>query len=418
VGMSRRRMLRSLVAGAAGLMTVTPGSPFVPDSRATPSRRRPLALDPFEIRFPPEAITDLHRRIDAMRWPEMPFETGWDSGTDIQVLRELTEYWREEYDWFSVEDELNRLQHLRGPIEGENLHCVLYEGEGSAPRTPLLLLHGWPSTFLEFTEAAPGLLSASSGRSGFDLVVPSLPGFGFSDPPSQPGMNIGRIADRLHLLMLELGYERYGVQGGDWGAIVGSQMARRHPESLVGLHVNFVAGAPLPPDGEPMSAEEVSYREARERFQAEETGYSSIQGTRPQSLAFAQHDSPVGWLAWMLEKYWAWSDHDGDLWSTFTRDQILTTAMLYWLPGRILSAARIYQEAFSGPPGSVLAGRIEVPTGYARFPAEPWGPPREVVERSHNLVHYSEHPQGGHFPALEQPVRWADDVGEFFRSLV
>jgi microsomal epoxide hydrolase len=161
-----------------------------------------------------------------------------------------------------------------------------------------------------------------------------------------------------------------------------------------------------------------AYREERERFQGSETGYSAIQGTRPQSLALAQEDSPVGWLAWMLEKYWAWGDHGDDLWETFDRDDLLTTALLYWLPGRILSAARIYYESSNpvevSPGGS---GRVEVPTGYAHFPAEPWGPPRDVVERTYNLVHYSEMPRGGHFPALEQPELWSTDVARFFASI-
>ena len=217
--------------------------------------------------------------------------------------------------------------------------------------------------------------------------------------------------------MGQLGYERYGVQGGDWGAVIATQMALRHPDSLVGLHLNFIPGQLPPPDGVEPSAEEQAYREFRAHLQATETGYSAIQLTRPQSLAYAQQDSPVGWLAWMLEKYWAWTDHDENLWNTFTRDDVLTTAMLYWLPGRILSAARIYYETLNAAPGSLVAGRVDVPTGYARFPAEPWGPPREVAERSYNLVHYAEPTRGGHFPALEQPEIWSDEVSGFFAAL-
>ncbi len=217
--------------------------------------------------------------------------------------------------------------------------------------------------------------------------------------------------------MGELGYERYGVQGGDWGAIIATQMARLYPDALVGLHLNFVAAVPPPPDGVEPSPEEIAYREARSRFQRDETGYSGIQGTRPQSLTYAQQDSPVGWLAWMLEKYWAWSDHGDDLWDTFSRDDILTTAMLYWIPGRILSAARLYYESRNPIGGGQVGGRVEVPTGYARFPAEPWAPPLEIVERTYNVVHYSEPVRGGHFPALEQPELWAAEVAGFFDSL-
>jgi pimeloyl-ACP methyl ester carboxylesterase len=388
-----------------------------PASSARPSTRNARRMEPFVIDFDRTAIDDLHRRIDAARWPAIPFDTGWSAGTDDRVLRALVAYWREDYDWFRVQAELNELNHLRGPIGGELLHCVTYEAPGQKHSFPLLLLHGWPGSFREFTDAAPHLVAGAGGAGGFDLVVPSLPGFVFSEAPREPGMNPGRIADRLHLLMSELGHARYGVQGGDWGAIIGSQLARKYPESVVGYHTTFVASSPAPPAGTEPSPDEEAYRGQRARFQSDETGYSSIQGTRPQTLSYAQQDSPVGWLAWVLEKYHAWSDHGDDLWDTFERDAILTTAMLYWLPGNILSAARIYYETSYRPQPGMVGGRVEVPTGYAHFPAEPWGPPREVVERGHNLVHYTEMPRGGHFPALEQPELWAADVAGFFGSL-
>ncbi|MEX0856108.1 MAG: epoxide hydrolase [Gemmatimonadota bacterium] len=440
MSISRRELLRSLLhttgslavggsvlgalpAGRAGARLLAQVPPPAPETLSIAGTREPsvpnVEMEPYRIDFPPAAIEDLHRRIDATRWPEMPFETGWESGTNDAVLRELVAYWRNDYDWFAVQERLNQRTHLRGPIEGEQLHCVVYEGEGAdAPgRFPLLLLHGWPGSFHEFDAAAPRLAAGQGGAPGFDLVVPSLPGFAFSEAPRERGMNPTRIAERLHLLMGELGFERYGVQGGDWGSIIATQMARLHPEALVGLHLNFVASAPAPPDGVEPSAEEVAYRAARARFQGAETGYSSIQGTRPQSLAYAQNDSPVGLLAWILEKYWAWSDHGDDLWETFSRDDILTTVMLYWLPGRVLSSARIYYETSNPIPGTAIGGRVEVPTGYARFPAEPWGPPREVVERTYNLVHYSEPERGGHFPALERTMAWAEDVARFFGGL-
>ncbi|MFW5905121.1 MAG: epoxide hydrolase family protein [bacterium] len=401
------------------------------------------SLQPFGIDFSEAAVADLHRRIDRFRWPEMPFDTGWSAGTDGEVLRELVDHWRNDYDWFAVQDRLNELTHLKGPVEGEGLHCVVYRngggiddagddtgriggavgaggGAGAADAGgsfPLLLLHGWPGSFHEFHEAAPRLAAGIGGTQGFDVVVPSLPGFVLSDPPTERGMDPTRIAERLHALMGELGYGRYGVQGGDWGGIIGTQMARLFPDALVGLHLNFVASAPPPPEGVEPSPEEVAYREARARFSDAETGYSAIQGTKPRTLAYAQQDSPVGWLAWMLEKYWAWSDHGEDLWDTFSRDDVLTTAMLYWMPGRILSAARIYYETFNPVSDRRVGGRVEVPTGYARFPAEPWAPPVEVVERTYNVVRYTEPDRGGHFPALEQPEIWSEDVGRFFSEV-
>ncbi len=375
-------------------------------------------MQPFRINYTEHEIHDLHRRLDATRWPHIPFDSGWSSGTNDRVLRDLVGYWRHEYNWFETQEGLNSLTHLRGPIGGEeHLHCVLKRASGGGQRPPLLLLHGWSASFVEFLDGAEMLASGIGNEPGFDLVVPSLPGFVFSEAPRAPGMHAGRIAERMHGLMQELGFEQYGVQGGDWGAIIGTALARQQPDSVVGLHVNFVHPAPPPPKGERPSEEERAYLAFHNRFQAEETGYSWIQKTRPQTLAYAQQDSPVGLLAWILEKFWAWSDHGEDLWQTFNRDRFLTNVMLYWLPGCVLSSARIYYETFFNMPKEVRSGRVEVPTGYARFPAEPWSPPREVVERQYNLVHYSEPPRGGHFAAMEQPRLWAKDVSAFFSGL-
>jgi microsomal epoxide hydrolase len=371
-----------------------------------------MALRPFRIEFTERVIADLHRRIDATRFPEVSIDEGWQAGTNDGVLRELVRYWRQDYDWSAQQEWLNQLTHVRGPIDGEELHALLYTGPGSELRIPLLLIHGWPGSFVEFLEAAPLLAAGVDGEPGFDLVVPSLPGFGFSEAPRAVGMHPGAIAERLHGLMQALGYERYGVQGGDWGAIIGTALAGAHPEAVRALHVNFALGGPPPANGE-ISAEERAYRAEQERFQATETGYSRIQETRPQTLAYAQQDSPVGLLAWMLEKFWFWSDHGNDLWETLDRDAVLTNVMMYWLTGTVLSAARIYYE-MSRSGGAFLAGRVEVSTGYARYPGEPWTVPTEVLERRYNLTRVSEPAHGGHFAAFEQPQIYAADVGSFF----
>jgi pimeloyl-ACP methyl ester carboxylesterase len=347
----------------------------------------------------------------------LPFDTGWSSGTNDQVLRDLVRYWRRDYDWFKIQEQLNRFAHLRGPIEREELHCVVYNGSGGGRRPPLLLLHGWPGSFVEFLDAAELLASGIDGKPGFDLVVPSLPGFGLSEAPRSPGLHAGRIAEKMHVLMKELGYEHYGVQGGNWGAIIGTALARQRPHSVLGLHITFVHPAPPLQEGETLSEEEKDYLAYRKKFDTEETGYSRMQSTRPQTLAYAQVDSPAGLLAWILEKFWAWSDHGDDLWQTFHRDRLLTNVMLYWLPGCVLSAARIYYETFLHMPKDLREGRVEIPTGYTKYPAEPWAPPREVVERKYNLVHYSEQPKGGHFAAMEQPECWAKDVAAFFSRI-
>jgi len=375
-------------------------------------------MQPFRIHYTETEIENLNRRLDATRWPTIPFDTGWSSGTNDRVLRDLVRYWRRDYDWFEVQEELNRLTHLCGPVGGEEvLHCVTYRGVRGGHRPPLLLLHGWPGSFVEFLDAAEMLASGMDGEPGFDLVVPSLPGFVFSEAPHAPGMHAGQIAERMHALMQELGFEQYSVQGGDWGAIIGTALAHQHPQAVVALHVNFVHPATLLSAEEKLSKEEEAYLAGFKRFQAEETAYSQIQRTRPQTVAYAQQDSPVGLLAWILEKFWAWSDHGDDLWQIFTKDRILTNVMLYWLPGSVLSSARIYYETFFNMPKELRSGRVEVPTGYARFPAEPWAPPRETAARQYNLIHYSELPRGGHFAAMEQPALWAADVAAFFSRI-
>ena len=382
------------------------------------SRRAPLTTpESFRIAFTKDQIADLHRRIDATVWPEIPYETGWSTGTDDRVLRDLARYWRNDYDWFKTQERLNKLPHHRMPIEGEKIHFVWYRGSGARQKFPLLMMHGWPSTFLEFEAAAPLLTTGSDGRPGFDLVVPSLPGFVFSDAPRAAGMHPGRVADRLHLLMRALGYERYGVQGYDWGGPIGQALARQYPDVVVGLHR---PGAPFSP---PASADTASddvkaYLARRQKFSATGVAYSAIQNTKPQTLGYALQDSPVGLLSWVLEKYWAWADHGGNLWDVISRDHVLTNVTLYWLTRKVLSASRIYYEDMqAGRPSTT----ITVPTWFLWVPNDPFGfAPRSLWDPKNgytNVVKISELPRGGHFPAAEQPKLWAADVFAFFSSL-
>jgi len=383
-------------------------------------------LLPFRLDFDHRSIADLHRRLEATRWPEIRFDTGWSTGTNAAVLRQLVRYWRFDFDWLAVQERLNRLPHVRGVIEGDELHAVVLAGGGQDAgqgseerRQPLLMIHGWPGSFIEFVEAGELLASGIDGGAAFDVVIPSLPGFGLSESPSEAGMHPGRIAERLHLLMAELGYDRYGVQGGDWGAIIGTRLARQQPEAVTGLHLNFAGGTVAPPEGEEPTDEEREVAERRRRFAREETGYQRIQGTRPQSLGFALNDSPVGLLAWILEKFWAWSEHGDDLWESLDRDDVLANVTLYWLTGTAMSSARIYYEASHerSTPAASATVRIEVPTAFARFPAEPFEVARASIERSYNTVRWTELPAGGHFAALEQPQAFSADVSAFFASL-
>jgi len=378
-----------------------------------------VKLLPFRLAFTERVIEDLHRRLDATRWPDLPFATGWAAGTNDETLRDLAHYWRRDFDWFAVQDRLNRLSHVRGPIGGDELHAVLF-ARGGGPRLPLLLLHGWPGSFLELVPAAERLVEGRNAGQGFDVVVPSLPGFGLSEAPRSPGMHPGAIAERLHLLMQALGFRRYGVQGGDWGAIVGARLARAHPEAVVGLHLNFPALPVAAGQAEGESDDERAWERTMQRWRDAEGAYSRVQSSKPQTLAYALNDSPIGLLAWILEKFWAWSGRPegrGGLWERFGRDAVLANVTLYWLTGTVLSASRTYFEARREEPQFIPTTRLEVPTAFASFPDEPWTAPRAVLERSYQLVRWTDVPRGGHFAALDEPELFAEDVAAFFGSL-
>ena len=385
---------------------------------ASPAQSAPAssAMRPFRIDFGKDAIAALHRRIDATRWPEMPFDTGWSQGTNEKVLRDLVQYWRHTYDWFAVQDRLNRLTHLRGPIEGEQLHCVTYRGSGTRRSFPLLVMSGWPGSFLEFIDAAP-LLAAQ----GYDLVVPSLPGFVFSEPARTIGMNTRRMAERMHALMRALGHDRYGIHGSDWGALIGTIQAGLYPEAVTGLHLTLASAAPasMRKPGGAVSSPIPARPDQKFRDNGWQAG-NTLQSASPQTLGYALEDSPVGFLSWILMRYWSQSDHgpDADIWQVFRKDDVLTTAMLYWLPGRVLSSLRVYWESFTNTDRASQFVKVTVPTAYARFQGSvPLGATREAMEPGYNLVQYTEPPRGGHFAALEQPKLFAEDAASFFAKL-
>lgn len=371
---------------------------------------------PFTIDVPDGELSDLRRRLAATRWPGSIPGSGWDYGADVAYIRSLCDYWRTSYDWRLHERALNAHPQYLCEVDGVDIHFWHIRGQGGAP-LPLLLIHGWPGSLAEFLDII-GPLSAPAahgltGEPPFDLVIPSLPGFGFSGKPRDRGWGVSRIASSFHTLMTrELGYSRYGVQGGDWGGIISAKMASVYGDSIAGAHLNFVVA--LPP-GE-MDDEEKAFWEQRNRFQAQETGYSNIQGTKPDSLTVAQSDSPAGLAAWIVEKFRAWSDCGGVVESAFTRDQLLTNLMLYWLPNSAASAARIYYESMRDP-GAFFYPRVETPTGIAVFPKEPWRAPRRWAEERFNVVHWTEMPRGGHFAAMEQPALLAGDIRAFFAPL-
>jgi pimeloyl-ACP methyl ester carboxylesterase len=366
------------------------------------------AIEPFEIHVGDGVLDDLRARLTRTRFPDEIAGTGWEYGIPMGYLRELVEYWRDEYDWRAEEAKLNELPQFRTRIDGQLVHFV-HVRSPRANALPLLLMHGWPGSFVEFVDVIPKL------RDEFDLVVPSLPGYGFSEPTQERGWDPTRIARAFAELMARLGYDRYGAQGGDWGAQVATRIGAIDAGHCAALHLNMPI-ASMPKDGPPLTDQEQAGLAALDAFRREEAGYSIEQGTKPQTLGVGLNDSPAGLLAWIVEKFHAWSDCDGQPENAFTRDQLLTNVMVYWVTGTITSSARLYREARLAALAGERPERVEVPTGVARFPEEILRYPRSWVERAYNVTRWTEMPRGGHFAAMEQPDLFAADVGAFFRG--
>jgi pimeloyl-ACP methyl ester carboxylesterase len=376
---------------------------------------------PFSIRVPDAALDDLKQRLARARFPEPLPPAGWAYGTDLAYLKDLVGYWRDRFDWRAQERRLNQFEQFTTSIDGLPVHFI-HRRSKQPNAFPLLVTHGWPGSIVEFTKVIGPLTdpAAHGGRAedAFDVVMPSLPGFAFSGKPAEPGYDPARIAQMLAKLMARLGYQRYGAQGGDWGAIVNTQVALADPQHVAGLHLNMcTAAAPAGADANAgLSAAEAARMKARQTFQAEETGYQQIQGTKPQTLGIALNDSPVGLAAWIVEKFRTWCDCDGNPETIFSRDELLTNITLYWVTQTAASSARIYYES-RHPTSPVNRNRIEVPTACADFPKEIIWSPRAHVATRYNIVRWTEMPRGGHFAALEQPQLLVDDVRAFFREV-
>lgn len=366
-----------------------------------------MAARPYRIEVAEEVLDDLRERLARTRWPEPAPGEPWGYGLDLDVVRGLCERWRTGFDWRAWEERLNAWPQFLCEVDGVDLHFWHVRGTGPDP-LPLLLVHGWPGSILEFLDLLEPLSAA-----GYDLVVPALPGFGFGGRPRERGFGIARIAAAFDALMAhELGYRRYGVQGGDWGSIVAARLGSAHADHVAGIHVNMPL-APPPPEAE-QDEEDRATLARLQAFRGREGGYSAIQRSKPDTLTVAQTDSPAGLAAWILEKFEAWSDggiaaHDADL--------LLANLMFYWAPASVASAARIYHESANEPDGLAGWPPIGVPTAVAAFPAEPFGAPRRWVERHFALARWTEMPRGGHFAALEEPELLLADVRSFFDGI-
>jgi microsomal epoxide hydrolase len=379
-------------------------------------------IQPFTIDVPDDVLDDLRDRLARTRFSAQIDGAGWDYGTERGYLQELCRYWREDYDWRGAEAELNRFAQFTTTVDGQRIHFV-HVRSPETDALPLVLIHGWPGSIAEFTKVI-GPLSDPAGHGGdaadaFHVVCPALPGYGFSGPTNDRGWDTRRIASAFSTLMERLGYERYGAQGGDWGSMVSTQLAVVDPGHVCGIHINLVIAGP--PEGDDLSTLTESQLAALgdvDRYLKQGMGYAQIQGTRPQTIGYPLDDSPAGLAAWIVEKFRAWSDCDGDIERSFTKDELLTNLMFYWVTATAHSAGRLYYEAMqSGRFGLSSDPRIEVPTGCAIFPREIARPPRRWAETRYNVTHWTEMPAGGHFAAMEEPQLLVDDVRTFFRTL-
>ena len=373
---------------------------------------------PYRIDVPDAVLNDLHRRLDATRFPEPLPGAPWAHGTPVQYVRELCTYWRHHYDWRKHEAALNTFPQFLCEVDGVDLHFWHVRGQGPSP-LPLLLVHGWPGSIFEFHHLIEPLTNPAAyggqAADAFDVVIPALPGYGFGGKPREEGWNTRRIAAAFDTLMVQhLGYPRYGAQGGDWGSLVSTELGVHHAEHLVGLHLNMSSAAP--PPGEEHGAEARAALQQRAEWQRHEAGYSHEQGTKPESLALAQSDSPAGLAAWIVEKFRTWSDCGGEVESVFSKDWLLTNLMFYWAPNSIASAANLYFETLGGT-GPRMDTRVRVPTAVAAFPKEIYQAPRGWLEKRFDLRRYTPMPRGGHFAAAEQPQLLLEDVRAFFRTL-
>lgn len=382
-----------------------------------------VAIRPFQVAIPDDALVDLKRRLTAARWPEKETVDDWSQGVPLSWLWELTAYWADGYDWRRCEASLNRYEQFVTTIDGLDIH-FLHVRSPNPDALPLLLTHGWPGSVVEFLGVIDALTdpAASGGdpADAFHLVIPSLPGYGFSGRPTGTGWGVERTAAAWATLMGRLGYRRYGAQGGDWGSAVTTALAARDPEHLAGIHLNFVVIGP--PSGEKdLTDEEIAALTAGAEHQHWGTGYSTQQSTRPQTLGYGLVDSPVGQCAWIAEKFWAWCDHDGDPYTALRRDQMLDDISLYWFTATGASSARMYWETGLSRPGAgsgAFGREVAVPSAVSMFPGEIFKPSRRWVERVFTDLRFYERPErGGHFAAFEQPTLFTDQLRRAFRTM-
>ncbi len=374
-------------------------------------------IQPFSANIPQQVLDDLKLRLKNTRWTDEITGSGWSYGSNLSCMKELTDYWLNKFDWRKIENEINAHPNFMADIDGYKIHFLHIKGNGKKS-IPLIITHGWPGSFLEMMKLIPLLTSGS--EFSFDLVIPSVPGFGFSDKVTHAGCNNSFVADLWHKLINELGYKKYGAQGGDIGSGISTWLSLKYSDNVIGLHLNYISGSykPYLKEGEQLSEEVSVFQKIAANWLAKEGAYLYLHSTKPITLAYGLNDSPVGICAWIIEKFNSWSDNKGDLENVFTKDELLANVTLYWVTQTIHSSMRIYNENSKYP---LIFGEndfIKVPVGFAKFPKELPTPPRSFIEKGFNIQHWTEMPAGGHFAAMEQPNLLATDIIDFFTSLV
>lgn len=382
----------------------------------------PSAPDPFQLSVPEAALADLKARLALTRFPDQAPDGPWAYGTDLEYMRSLVGYWRDHFDWRAQEAALNNYPQFKARLHNIDVHYLHVPGQGPSPM-PLLLMHGWPGSVFEFIDIIPRLTDPArfggDPSDAFTVIAPSLPGYGLSFTQGQKRFSVESIAACLSDLMTQvLGYPRYGAQGGDWGGITAARLGYAHAQNLIGIHVNFLAVPRDRPAPANPTEEERRYYAELATWLREETGYQWIQGTRPQTLAYALTDSPAGLAAWIAEKFRAWSDCGGDVHSAIDRDRMLGNICLYWFTGAIGSSFWPYYARMHSPWPVPAGATVDVPMGYCAFPTEIIRPPRSVARNTFTDVQrWTEMPKGGHFAAMEQPEALAAEIQAFFRAV-
>jgi len=373
-------------------------------------------IQSFTANTPQHILDDLKLRIKNNRWPDEIAGSGWSYGANLSYMKELADYWLSTFEWRKIEAEINSYPNFMAEIDGHKIHFLYIKGKAKKS-IPIIITHGWPGSFLEMMKLIP-LLSNDENIS-FDLVIPSVIGFGFSGKCTSPGFNSSFVADLWHNLMFELGYKKYGVHGGDIGSGISTWLSLKYPDSVIGLHLNYIPGSykPYLKEGEQLSEEVVKFQKIATDWSAKEGAYSNLHSTKPLTLAYGLNDSPIGLCAWILEKFNSWSDNSDNIENVFTKDELLANITLYWVTQTIHSSIRIYNE---NSKQQLVFGKndfVKVPVAFAKFPRELPTPPRSYIEKGFNIQRWTEMPAGGHFAAMEQPVLLANDITDFFLTL-